>query len=138
MAISVTVNKQNIKYDKLIANTLHLMPLGIQASKICTNKVLNHLIFNLYYTTVYIQIPNCQAIILIHDWFFSCCMRTLLFARRIASEARLLATRRQMSIINCKPCTSLRDNIRRQDVYWQPRWTQHIIEEEWMFLAVKN
>ena len=26
MAISFTVNKQNIKYDKLVANTLHLMP----------------------------------------------------------------------------------------------------------------
>ena len=38
MAISVTVNKQNIKYDKLIANTLHLMPLGILASKICINR----------------------------------------------------------------------------------------------------
>ena len=39
MAISFTVNKQNIKYDKLIANTLHLMPLGIRKTQICTDIV---------------------------------------------------------------------------------------------------
>ena len=39
MAISVTVNKQNIKYDKLIANKLHLMPLGIRTTQICTDIV---------------------------------------------------------------------------------------------------
>ena len=37
MAISFTVNKQNIKYDKLVANTLHLMPLGIRKTQICTD-----------------------------------------------------------------------------------------------------